>query len=68
MSAESSPVIRLNPADNVVVAAKALSRDQNIASENIVCLSAVDQGHKVATAAIAKGENIDAKLGYRRWK
>jgi len=58
MSAESSPVIRLNAADNVVVAAKVLSPDQKIASENIVCLSAIDPGHKVATTAIAKGENI----------
>jgi len=58
MSAESSPVIRLNPEDNVVVAAKALSRDQNIAFENMVCLSAVDPGHKVAATAIARGENI----------
>ena len=58
MSAESSPVIRLNPADNVVVAAIALSRDQHILSENIVCLGGVDPGHKVATTAIAKGENV----------
>jgi altronate hydrolase len=58
MSTESSPVIRLNTADNVVVAAKNLSQDQHIATENVVCLSAVDQGHKVATTDIAKGENV----------
>lgn len=58
MSVEPSPIIRLNAADNVVVAAKALSRNQHIDSENIVCLSAIDPGHKVASTGIAKGENV----------
>ena len=58
MSSGPSLVIRLHTIDNVVVAARNLTKNQKIPTENIVCRNAIGQGHKIAVAAIARGENI----------
>jgi len=47
--------VRLNPADNVVVAAVRLAKGDTIASENVTLSEAIGAGHKIATAPIAKG-------------
>lgn len=54
----NDPVIRLDPADNVVVAREAIAAGTPIGSEEIVAASDVPIGHKLATRAIAKGEPI----------
>jgi altronate hydrolase len=51
-------VIRLHPADNVVVAREALAAGAAIASENVVAREAVPAGHKVAVRGIAAGEPL----------
>jgi altronate hydrolase len=54
----ASPVIRLHPLDNVVVAARRLPKGAAAGREGVVTLDAIPAGHKVATAAIAAGEPI----------
>ena len=54
----SGAAIRLHPADNVVVAARAMPAGAAVAGEAVVCLQPVPAGHKVATAAIPAGEPI----------
>lgn len=53
-----NPVIRLDPADNVVVARLELPLGLRIASEGVTTNHEVPMGHKVATREIAKGEPI----------
>jgi altronate hydrolase len=50
--------IRLNPADNVVVARTDLLANTAIAGENVTTRAHVPSGHKVATQPIAKGEPV----------
>jgi altronate hydrolase len=50
--------IRLNPADNVVVARADLLPGTEIAGENLRARSHVPTGHKIATAAIGAGEAV----------
>jgi altronate hydrolase len=50
--------IRLNPADNVVVARADLLPGTEIAGENIQASTHVPIGHKIATAPIAAGEPV----------
>jgi altronate hydrolase len=52
------PVIRLHPADNVVVASRRLPKGARAAGEAAEALTAIPAGHKMATAFIAKGEPI----------
>lgn len=64
---EKSPVIRLDPQDNVVVARVEIPAGTVIASEGLTALHDVPLGHKVATRAIAKGEAIkkyDTIIGF----
>ena len=50
-----SPVfLRLNPADDVVIACRELDAGTNLLKENVVCKERIPAGHKVATRAIAK--------------
>jgi altronate hydrolase len=52
------PVLRLNPNDDVVIAAKPLPAGTRIADEGVVCLDAIPPGHKLATRAVAKGRPV----------
>ena len=53
-----SPVIRLDAADNVVVARLEIPKGQAIATEGVVTLHDVPLGHKIATRPIRKGEAV----------
>ncbi|GAB4226976.1 MAG: altronate dehydratase family protein [Kiloniellaceae bacterium] len=53
-----SPVIRLDAADNVVVARVELPAGSAIESEGVTTLQDVPLGHKIATRAIAKGAPV----------
>jgi len=67
MNATPSPVIRLDPADNVVVARVELPAGSLIAGEGITTLQPVPVGHKVATRDLKAGEPIrkyDTVIGY----
>ena len=55
--ATASPVIRLHPADNVVVARAALAEGQPI-GDGVRATGPVPRGHKIATAAIAAGAAV----------
>ena len=67
MSTIASPVIRLDPADNVVVARVELPAGTLIASESVTTLQPVPAGHKVAARDLRAGEPIrkyDTVIGY----
>jgi altronate hydrolase len=51
-------VIRLHPADNVVVAARRIPTGAVIAEEGITAGESIPSGHKIATRPIKKGEAI----------
>lgn len=54
----NDPVIRLDPADNVVVAREDISAGTLIGSEDVTTLADVPLGHKIATRSIPKGAQI----------
>lgn len=54
----TATAIRLHPADNVVVAARAMPAGAAVAGEGIVCVQPIPAGHKVATALIRTGEAV----------
>jgi altronate hydrolase len=56
-SAEVS-MVRLNLADNVVVASARVPRGAMVAGEGVRAAEAIASGHKMATAAIAAGEAV----------
>jgi altronate hydrolase len=51
-------VLRLNAADDVVIAARPLAAGSRIESEGVICRDAIPPGHKVATRAVAKGQAV----------
>lgn len=53
-----SRVIRLDPADNVVVARVDIPAGTEIAAEGIVALHDIPAGHKIAAERIAKGQPV----------
>jgi altronate hydrolase len=53
-----SPVIRLDAADNVVVAREQIDAGTPISTEGVTTLHEVPSGHKIAVRAIAKGEPV----------
>lgn len=62
-----SPVIRLDAADNVVVARTEIKAGTQISTENIRALADVPQGHKLATRPIRQNEPIlkyNTVIGY----
>lgn len=62
-----SPVIRLDPADNVVVARVEIPAGTHIASEGVTTRADIPLGHKLATCAIAKGAPVrkyDTIIGF----
>jgi len=54
MLRETPLYLRLNPADDVVIACRELDAGTNLLKENVVCKDRIPAGHKVATRAIAK--------------
>ena len=58
MSTAGKPVIRLHPADNVVVARTDLPAGASLADEGIAVRDRVPSGHKIATAPIARDEAV----------
>ena len=53
-----NPVIRIHPADDVVIARQQLLGGTAIASEGITVSGLIPPGHKVAVRAIAAGEPV----------
>jgi altronate hydrolase len=53
-----SPVLRLHPDDDVVIAARPLAAGLHIASESLACIDAIPPGHKLATRSIAQGSAV----------
>ena len=67
MSAEKSPVIRLDPADNIVVARQPVAAGTVIPEEGITVRTDIPIGQKIASRAIAKGAPIlkyNTVIGY----
>ena len=58
MLQEAPLFLRLNPADDVVIAFAELSSGTNLLSENVICVECIPAGHKVATRAIAVGHPV----------
>ena len=54
----TDPVIRIHPADNVVIARRQLLGGTTVATEGLTVTGLVPPGHKVATRAIAVGEAV----------
>jgi altronate hydrolase len=50
--------LRLNPADDVVIACRELEPGTNLIQENVVVAERIPAGHKVATRAVAVGEPV----------
>ncbi|WP_417421267.1 UxaA family hydrolase [Halomonas sp.] len=66
-SPKKSPVIRLDPHDNVVVARVAISVGTSIPDEGVTALQDVPVGHKVAARLIRQGEPVlkyNTVIGY----
>ena len=58
MAESSAPAIRLNPADNVVIARADLAVGTPIPGEAVSARAHIPSGHKLAVRKIAKGEAI----------
>src|ERR1044071_5254501 len=58
MLSETPLSLRLNAADDVVIACRNLEPGTNLLKEGVVCKDAIPAGHKVATRAIAAGEPV----------
>src|SRR3989338_9020539 len=58
MSLGADPIIRLNPADNVVIALADLKAGAAPAGLGLTLIQAVPRGHKIASVAIAKGQVV----------
>jgi len=58
MLRETPLYLRLNAADDVVIACRNLEPGTNLLKEGVVCKDAIPSGHKVATRAVAAGEPV----------
>jgi altronate hydrolase len=58
MLRETPLYLRLNPADDVVIACRELDSGTNLLKEGVVVKERIPPGHKVATRAIAAGEPV----------
>ncbi|WP_417414146.1 UxaA family hydrolase [Hoeflea sp.] len=58
MTNDLPQTIRLNPADNVIIALKDLASGATVAGLDIPLAGAVARGHKIATRPIAGGEKV----------
>eukprot|EP01136_Pigoraptor_vietnamica_P031315 Opistho-1_new@91732 len=56
--ADTEPVIRIHPADDVVIARQQLQGGTPIASEGITVSGLIPPGHKIAVRAIAAGQPV----------
>src|SRR5215468_10190816 len=54
MLRETPLFLRLNPADDVVIACRDLDAGTNLLKEGVVCKERIPAGHKVATRVVAK--------------
>ena len=52
------PTLRLDPADDVVIAARPIAAGARIDDERVVCVDAIPAGHKLATRSVAKGQPV----------
>jgi altronate hydrolase len=50
--------LRLNPADNVVVAMRRIAEDEALSGEGVSAAEPIQSGHKIATRAIRAGEAV----------
>ncbi|MBP0447299.1 altronate dehydratase [Roseomonas sp. SSH11] len=53
-----SPVLRLDPRDNLVVARRTLAAGERLPTEGVTAAEEVPAGHKLATRSIAAGEEV----------
>jgi altronate hydrolase len=58
MLRETPLYLRLNPADDIVIACRELETGTNLIQENVIVKERIPAGHKVATRAIAAGEPV----------
>jgi altronate hydrolase len=58
MLRETPLFLRLNPADDIVIACRELETGTNLLKEGVVVKERIPAGHKVATRAIAAGEPV----------
>ena len=58
MLRETPLYLRLNPADDIVIACRELEAGTNLLKEGVVVRERIPAGHKVATRAIAAGEPV----------
>jgi altronate hydrolase len=58
MLRETPLYLRLNPADDVVIACREIEAGTNLIQENVVVRERIPSGHKVATRAIAVDEPV----------
>jgi arabinonate dehydratase len=58
MNDKKNPVIRLNEIDDVVIARRAIDAGIELVDEGVTLLAPIPAGHKVATAAIEKGQPV----------
>src|SRR3954469_24465437 len=58
MLQETPLYLRLNPADDVVIACRELESGTSLLQENVVCKERIPSGHKIATRAIAKDQPV----------
>src|SRR5713226_10599164 len=58
MLRETPLFLRLNPADDVVIACSELEAGTNLLKEGVVCKERIPAGHKVATRAVAAGDPV----------
>ena len=52
------PTLRLNPHDDVVIAARPIAAGSRVEDERLVCVDAIPAGHKLAVRAIARGAPV----------
>jgi altronate hydrolase len=52
------PTLRLNPVDDVVIAARPLQAGTAVEAEGVTCADAIPAGHKLAVKAVAKGQPV----------
>ncbi|WP_436644045.1 UxaA family hydrolase [Microbaculum sp. FT89] len=58
VSADGPRVIRLNPSDNVIVAASKIAAGTALPGEGVTTTADIPSGHKIATRPVARGEEI----------
>ncbi len=58
MLRETPLYLRLNPADDVVIACRELESGTNLIQEGVVVRERIPAGHKVATRAVAAGSPV----------